>query len=121
MELEHKTDRRIAEPCQFVRRKPRKVAPVITDFAGIRPVECAHDMEQRGLTCTARPYNRHHLPRFHVKAHPTEHLQAVETFAYVAKGNHMRGYTWNIRFYQSRWSARRAIAKSARTRLYRIS
>ena len=78
VKLEHETDVLVAEVRNFGGREAAYVLPVNNHFTLIRAVECTHDLQQGGLSCTAWSHNGHHFASVHLQVDASQHLQRTE-------------------------------------------
>ena len=74
MELEHKAQMLVAEIGQFLGRKITGVDAINNHLAAIRAVECADNLQQGGLSGSARANDTYHLALVDMKVDAFKYL-----------------------------------------------
>ena len=74
MELEHKAQMLVAEIGQFLGRKITGVDAINNHLTAIRAVECADNLQQGGLSGSARANDTYHLALVDMKVDAFKYL-----------------------------------------------
>ena len=74
MELEHKSQMLIAEISQFLGGEFNGVDAIYDDLSIVRTIQCADDLQQRGLSCAAGANDAHHFAFVDVEVDALQYL-----------------------------------------------
>ena len=75
--LENETDAVVAEFGQFAFGKPGKILPGEMNFARVRRIQTAHQMEQGAFARAGRAAQREEFAARHVEVHPAQHFECA--------------------------------------------
>jgi hypothetical protein len=88
VELEHEADVLVTEGAQRAASQAHYVRAGNGQCTGVRPLQGAEDLQQRGLAGPAGAHNAHHFALGHRQVHALQHVQVAETFPYAGGGDH---------------------------------
>ena len=87
MELEDEADMSVAELCEGFLAESEDILPVDEDLSVGGAVECAEDLQERGLAGAALADDGEYLALLHAEVHAFQHFQRAEGLVQVAGFN----------------------------------
>ena len=75
MELKHEPDAPVTEIRHLLAAQAFHGNPVEPDASAVRLVQRPHNLQQRGLSGTARPHDAHHLALTDIEVDSFEHFK----------------------------------------------
>src|SRR6266699_3671366 len=99
--LEHETDFPVAQPRLRAFRQAREVLAVKPDFARVRRVQSAEQMQQRALAGARRAAQREKIAPRHLEIHAAQHFEGA-----LAHGVRLRDGAGGKERLLHRWSPR---------------